>query len=318
MEKKPLVSILIITYNSADYVIETLDSALAQTYNNIEIIITDDCSTDNTVSLCRNWMEKHSNIDKTIKLVEAKANTGVSGNCNRGLQASNGEWIKTIAGDDMLAPTAIEDYIRYTSDHPETRHLIAKAVHFVGQLKKEDLLHPDIISQYLYRDEFSVKQQYSVISKTFFGSGPTYFINAEALKEVGGYDERFQMQEDYPLFIKMIRAGYKMMYLDRVTVYKRMVPTSIQYDKDKDSFFSKHQVRLVSEYKLLYRKEAVGPLWKIFHNYSIAIQQAVIKTGNSKKSYLSCFLYGIYYLTDPFVWYSRYNAYKNKRYCQNL
>ena len=197
MEHKPLVSIIIITYNSSEYVVETLDSALTQTYPNVEVIVTDDCSTDNTVAVCRQWICDHIDSGRPVTLVEAEHNTGVSGNCNRGLQASHGEWIKVIAGDDMLAPTAIADYIDFVSTHPETRHLVAKAVHFSGQLKGADLEKPDRVSMYFYRDEVTAKFQYGVIRKFFFGSGPTYFIHTKSLREVGGYDERFPMQEDW-------------------------------------------------------------------------------------------------------------------------
>ena len=58
-EGNPLVSIIVITYNSSKYVLETLESAKAQTYQNIELIVTDDCSNDNTVEICRKWIEEN-------------------------------------------------------------------------------------------------------------------------------------------------------------------------------------------------------------------------------------------------------------------
>lgn len=65
MENKPLVSIVVITYNSSEYVLETLESAKAQTYTNIELIVSDDCSTDETVSICKNGL-KQTRIDLLI------------------------------------------------------------------------------------------------------------------------------------------------------------------------------------------------------------------------------------------------------------
>jgi alpha-1,3-rhamnosyltransferase len=55
----PLVSIVVITYNSSSYVIETLESIKAQTYQNIELIVSDDCSKDKTVDVCKKWIEKN-------------------------------------------------------------------------------------------------------------------------------------------------------------------------------------------------------------------------------------------------------------------
>lgn len=310
MDKQPLVSVIVITYNSSEYVIETLDSIFAQTYPNIEIIVTDDKSTDNTVETCRKWIETHNNSAINIKLVEAEKNTGVAGNCNRGFRVSKGEWIKVIAGDDMLAPTALEAFVSYISEHPEVKHLRGGAVHFTGKLTSDALNKPDKISQYYYRDEMTARDQFKIISKVFFGSGPAYFINADALREVGGYDERFYMQEDYPLFIKMIGKGYKMMYLNHIVVYKRIVPTSLQYDKNKGEIFSKNRVRAVMEWKYEYKREALTPLWRVLLNYSLLIQRGIIRTGNSYKSIKSRLLYMIFTCTDPFVWYGRYIAYK--------
>lgn len=314
MNNQPLVSIRVLTYNSSKYVLDALNSAFAQTYPNTEIIISDDCSIDNTVEICKHWVEEHKDSGKRIVLLESDINTGVAGNCNRTLKAARGEWLKGVAGDDMLAPTAIDDYIEYVTAHPDVRHLIAKSVHFTGKLQKSDLQNPTVVSPYLYREETTVKFQYKVIRRCFFGSGPTYFIHIPTLRSVGGYDERFPMQEDYPLFIKMIGAGYKMMYMDKVTVYYRQGNNSVSHTKEKEAFFSKNKVRLVSEYKFKYREESLSGLWKLFHYYSLWLESAIIKAGNTNYSSQCRFLFFIHKTTDPFLWYARYIERKNKHY----
>jgi alpha-1,3-rhamnosyltransferase len=72
MIEQPLVSIVVITYNSSDYVLETLESAKDQTYKNIELIISDDCSTDNTVEICKNWLEENKERFKHTELITVK------------------------------------------------------------------------------------------------------------------------------------------------------------------------------------------------------------------------------------------------------
>ena len=311
---QPLVSIIIITYNSSKWVLETLDSAIAQTYPNTEIIITDDCSTDDTLAVCRKWMEEHKSSGKSIRLVEAQKNTGTTGNHQRGVDASHGEWIKCIAGDDILAPTAIESYVDYVTTHPNVKHLRACAVHFTGDFAEADLDKHDKISQFMYRDEVTAKDQFKVITKTFFGSGPTYFYKAEALREIGGYDERFPMQEDYPMFIKMIGKGYKMMYMDKVTVYKRVVPTSIQYDTNNGAIFPKNKVRMIRDWRYEYKMEQLGPIWRLFLRYSLWLQNTIISWGNTYDSFKCRALFLVCRLTDPFGWCERWLAYKNSQY----
>ena len=79
----PLVSIVVITYNSAEYVLETLESAKIQTYQNIELIVSDDCSKDDTVRICREWLEQNGERFVRTDLVMSNKNTGVPANCNR-------------------------------------------------------------------------------------------------------------------------------------------------------------------------------------------------------------------------------------------
>ena len=112
MENKPLVSIVVITYNSSEYVLETLESAKAQTYTNIELIVSDDCSTDETVSICKKWFEANKDRFVNTIMVEAEINSGVPANANRGLAECKGEWIKFIAGDDILVSTGIEEFVK--------------------------------------------------------------------------------------------------------------------------------------------------------------------------------------------------------------
>ena len=90
MKENDLVSIVVITYNSSKYVLETLESAKAQTYQNIELIITDDCSTDNTVAVCKEWLEKNEDRFVKAELVTSPCNTGVPANLNRGVKKAQG------------------------------------------------------------------------------------------------------------------------------------------------------------------------------------------------------------------------------------
>jgi len=107
----PLVSIIVITYNSAKYVLETLESAKVQTYLNIEVIVSDDCSMDDTVSVCSKWLEDNKGRFARTQVLTNEENTGIAENCNRGIKAGKGNWIKLIAGDDLLLPNCLCDFI---------------------------------------------------------------------------------------------------------------------------------------------------------------------------------------------------------------
>ena len=129
-QEQPLVSVRVITYNSSKTVIETLDSIYNQTYPNIELIISDDCSKDNTVELCREWVKLHKERFACIQILTVEKNTGVTINIDRSEKACHGEWVKGIAGDDLLLPNCIETYVEYIKRNPRTIYVFCKTIVF--------------------------------------------------------------------------------------------------------------------------------------------------------------------------------------------
>lgn len=130
----PLVTIGVLTYNSEKYVIETLESIKSQTYLNIELIISDDCSCDYTVDRCSEWIEKNRGYFVNVLILTVKTNTGTAGNCNRVLAKSNGKWLKFLGADDLLSPSAIENYVRYVTQNSNVYACFAEDIHFVGNI----------------------------------------------------------------------------------------------------------------------------------------------------------------------------------------
>ncbi|MCW3084105.1 MAG: putative glycosyl transferase [Bacteroidetes bacterium] len=108
-----LVSICIPTYNGEQYLKECLDTVLAQTYTNLEIIVVDDCSKDATAAIIEEYIRK----DKRIKLYRNPENLGLVGNWNKCLELAQGEWIKFIFQDDLVKPDCIEKQINGANGH---------------------------------------------------------------------------------------------------------------------------------------------------------------------------------------------------------
>ena len=105
MTSQPLVTIGAINYNNGLYVIETLESIKAQSYQNVELIIVDDCSTDNSVVLITEWLK---NFDKPYKFIKHEKNKGVCNTCNDLLTNASGKYISTIGTDDIMMPDKIK------------------------------------------------------------------------------------------------------------------------------------------------------------------------------------------------------------------
>ena len=112
INKQPLVSVCIPAYNNADYVDQTILCILNQTYKNLELVICDDHSKDDTVEVIRKF------DDPRIRLLINEKNLGMSGNWNHCLQQCKGEFIKLICADDMLALDALEKEVNALIAHP--------------------------------------------------------------------------------------------------------------------------------------------------------------------------------------------------------
>ncbi len=211
---EPLVSIIVITYNSSAYVIETLESAKAQTYQNIELIISDDCSTDNTVNVCQQWLSDNKDRFINVNIVSTPKNSGVAPNCNNGLNAAKGEWVKLIAGDDLLVDEAIEKYIKFISINSSAKVVISDMQVF-GE-KNE---------RYSINNEFSnlnAKQQlYYFLIFMEPSVGPSGFLNRSTLLKLGGYDEICPMIEDVPVSLRLLSNGVRTYLISDVCVKYR-------------------------------------------------------------------------------------------------
>ncbi len=264
ISENPLVSIIVITYNSSKYVLETLESAKAQTYQNIELIVSDDCSTDNTVEICRNWIEQNKQRFVSTELITTPQNTGIPANCNRGVKAAQGEWVKLIAGDDLLEGKCVDSYIKFIKANDNIEILVSKYRSFyVSEFGER-------IWQKIYPSKKDIKffnlsaeNQYKRYLTNSFNIIPTIFINAKTLLKLKGFDEEFKFLEDFPFLLNSTRLGIKIFFSEEVTVLYRLHYDNIRAEGSKkmystkffDSMFSfkrKYVYPNVPFYKILY------------------------------------------------------------------
>lgn len=221
-----LVSVVIATYNSSQFLTETLDSVSKQTWNNIELIITDDASSDNTTEVYNKWIINNGKRFIYSEIITAQKNTGVSANVNRGLHASKGEWIVLLAGDDTLKAKCIEDNMLFINTHPEVKVLFSRIDVYrdtfdpVNHIKTipDDPFNVDSIMA----PGRSADSQYKMLlisDRITFT--PSVYFHRETLLSVGGFDERFKLLEDYPIWLKLTKKGIRLNFMDKVTVNYR-------------------------------------------------------------------------------------------------
>ena len=215
----PLVSIAVIAYNSAEYILETLESIKAQTYDNIELVVSDDCSTDGTVELCRKWIDDHLSRFAAVHLLESPTNTGQSGNYNRAFDACTGEWIKEIDGDDKLLPNCVSDFIEYTQKFAEAKYVFGKMIPFGSEVTCNDFYN----EAYAFFGLSPEEQLHELIYKGNSVPSPTSFYNRAYIIQKGfRNDERIPLLEDYPKWIKLLQLGVRFCFMDKEVVAYRV------------------------------------------------------------------------------------------------
>lgn len=202
--------------------LETLESAFRQTYPNLELIISDDGSTDNTCTLCKDWLTKHANRFVRTQLVTSDVNTGTSRNANRGMQQATGEWLKIIAADDILNNDCIEQFLQVVLKNANIKACCSSQTPFKEQFTEENLKPEKNYHQaYFFNPSLSARKQFLVSLFKYNIPSPTFFIQKKLFTDIGGYDNTMRIIEDTPLYYRVLLANEKIHYLNRSTVYYR-------------------------------------------------------------------------------------------------
>ena len=218
MGQASTVSVVVVSYNAATTIEETLNSVLQQDYGpeNIELIISDDASSDNTVAVIQGWLAENVHAFKKVEFICNTANVGVTRNCNIAWKASTSEWTKIIAGDDVLLKHCLSANFAFVERHSGCSVAFSKMRWFGGV----DRITPEPSQVAFF--EIPAIQQYKALRFGSFNFAPTSFIRKQTLEAVGYADERFRNIEDLPLWLRLTKQGYRLYFNDCVTVRYRI------------------------------------------------------------------------------------------------
>ncbi len=228
-----LVSVTVITYNSARYVLETLESIKAQTYHDLELIVSDDCSSDNTVEVCRRWITKNRRRFVRTELLTSDTNTGIPANTNRAIGAARGEWIKGIAGDDLLTPECIYrnlKFVQKTKEHIEI--LFSNVIPFSVKEGGRKVTFPSGVTsaRLLYFGGLNAYEQFEEILKGYILLAPSVFFRRELMLRYP-YNELYKYLEDAPQWHKLTLSGVKLYCFDFDSAMYRVDNDSVTRNK---------------------------------------------------------------------------------------
>jgi glycosyltransferase involved in cell wall biosynthesis len=220
----PLVSMIVSCYNQARFVLETLESVKAQTYKHTELIIVDDCSTDDSVQIIDRWLGENR-IDSTF--IRHRQNQGVCKACNDGLRVANGKYISEIASDDVWMPDKIARQVEIMESQPAD----------VGVLYSDALLidehGKDLPGMFIAAHRILPAPPQGHILDTLlegnFIPGMTALIRRTCYDMVGLYDESLPW-EDWDMWLRIARR-FSFVYSPAPSAKYRIHPKSLSHNR---------------------------------------------------------------------------------------
>lgn len=262
-ERKGLVSVLIPCYNHERFVADCLQSILHQTYTGYEVIICDDCSGDRSVAVIREQAQLFAECGIRFVLLENEQNQGITKNINRMLREAQGEYVKIIASDDMMAENYMAEMTALMERNNSWKLLFSNgfkvreaAAYPVAQEYREELLvpeEPDCTNHILER----------VYSHNFVPA-PTILFRKSVLEEVGGYDESIGI-EDLEMLLRVLKEYPQGLgYCEKRLVYYRLNDNSLTSMTNNSGvrrrarFMYKNSVAIAKKY----RKQVSGAVYR--------------------------------------------------------
>lgn len=232
MKPTPLVSVICLCYNQKKYVVDAINSVINQTYQNIELIIVDDGSTDGSQEEIRSAIK-----GLEINFIAIGENVGNCKAFNIGFSASSGNYIIDLAADDMLLPLRVEIGINdFVSANKKA------GVHFTDAFNTNE--EGRILNTHYERDQSGQISQsvpigniYSDLIQYYFISPTTMMTKRSVLEELSGYDENLKY-EDFDFWVRSSRR-YNYIFNKAPLVKKRIIESS--HSKSQRQFFNSHQ-----------------------------------------------------------------------------
>ena len=215
---QPLVSVIIPAYNAEQFIAKTLESVLSQTYQNIEILVIDDGSTDTTAEVVKSFAQKDSRI-----ILLRQSNAGVAAARNLAIQKSQGEYIAAIDADDIWYPQNLEKQVKcLIKSEPSVGIAYSWSV---------DINEQDLLTGGFYNSTIQGEVYTALIYKYFIGNASSSLIRRACFEKIGDYNCKFKREnaqgcEDWELHIR-IAEHYQFKVVPEYLVGYRQITSSM-------------------------------------------------------------------------------------------
>lgn len=208
MQDNPLVSIITVTYNSDKYINDTIESILNQTYNNIEYIIVDGLSTDNTLDIINSYKHK---FNGRMKLISEK-DKGIYDAMNKGILKAEGEIIGILNSDDFYVSNFVIEKVVNTFLNNNIDSVYSD-LEYVDPINTDKIIRKWKAGKY-------IKGKYIL---GWHPPHPTFFVKKEIYDTYGAFDLNFEIASDYEIMLRFLeKYNISTYYIPEILIKMRM------------------------------------------------------------------------------------------------
>lgn len=287
MMNSPLVSILIPAYNHQEYIRDVLDSFLLITYPNIELVIIDDGSTDNTPKIIEKWIGDHQHQIRVNYY--SRENKGCSATQNELINRSCGEFIIPSSSDDYLLPNSVEKLMKAAQLFPDKNIFFGDGIVINGKGEK--------IKDSILEGLNNAKKSNLLIERTlpeeiiarWSISGPQAMMRRDFYRKVRMYDENLLVQ-DWDFYLSAA-AGNHLLFIDEPVCAYRVHSSNTSRGRDVDQ-----RIRNLQDQSIVARRNRnlfTGRLKSLLKKEEILLKMKMLFL---KRNYIELFLLSIYYI----------------------
>lgn len=217
----PWVSVICTCYNQAAYVDECLQSVVAQTYANLELIIIDNGSSDGSGAIIRAFCKRHP----TAQFIQNTSNRGLCRAFNQGLHQSTGQYVIDLAADDILLPNRVARQVEQFRSLPGYYGVVFSNAAYIDEQGRQTGLHFPVGPDGHTTQFVPTGDVFREVLSRYFINTPTMMMRRDLLTALGGYDESLAY-EDFDFWVRSART-HRYAYLDEILTHKRRLPDSM-------------------------------------------------------------------------------------------
>lgn len=282
----PRISIIVVTFNSANFILETLESVKRQTHRNIELIISDDRSTDDTCEIILKWLSENDHSFQYTSFIQSKVNHGIVQNCLSGLHKAKGEWVKFIAGDDLLPEDAIESVIKYlkAKDGPLVGGLLTDEIRFSGKSPyKSNYIHSKANHPFFSNPNDSKKQLEWLLLGVRLSGASLYYKKSSLLMALERAPAA-KFLEDILFTRALVASDFTILNYNKPTYFYRQHNNSFTAEKAKLIYprYYKEEIDINCFYLERNKLEFKGIFWLVWRYRRLRFE-IIRNLGNSGK-----------------------------------